>query len=427
MFRRTIGIVLMNSLLWTAGNGLTTGGFLNYFAIELGASASLLGLIAATPETFGISGLASRTLFRWGHRRKTLFLVTSLLARAVTLLIPLLVLPYFSEISLPRTWLLWGSLAVAAIFQGIASVAYHTWLADAVPSEDWGRLFAWRNIGTVTVQLIVPFAGSMLRDYWRHHLPQEAALVTYSVVFLVGIFLQVVSLIPLLSLPEISPRVDTHRPDWSWVGKLLRDRSTRGLLLHAWCLAAANGVTQAVFFKYQFNVLHLSLTKYYLLTNLMYLVQIGTSWWAGRTAASRGHRPALLWGTWLASGALPFWCLATADTWWWLFLAFFCWGAFGAVNVAGPNLMLSYAPQGDSAMHLALFRQLSGLIAGLTGILGGLWLDHLLSTNFTWSPTDSVSLSGFHVIFLVSWVGRMLAAACVIPVHEQSRHTKGVT
>ena len=88
--RRLFGIVLVNSLLWTAGNGLTTGGFLNFFAIELGASASLLGLIAATPETLGISGLATRPLLRWGIQRKSLFLLTSLLARAVSLTIPLL-------------------------------------------------------------------------------------------------------------------------------------------------------------------------------------------------------------------------------------------------------------------------------------------------------------------------------------------------
>lgn len=424
MFRRTMGIVLVNSLLWTAGNGLTTSGFLNYFALELGASASLMGLIAATPETFGVSGVASRSLFRWGMRRKALFLTTSLLARVAALLIPLLACQFAVWDAWPRAWLLWGSLAVAAVFQGIASVAYHTWLADAVPAEDWGRLFAWRNIATVAVQLVVPLSGAMLRDYWRDHLPQEWALVTYSAVFVAGISLQAAALIPMLRLPDIAPRLAVRRPDWSLAWAVLRQRDTRWLLLHAWCLAAANGLTQAVFFKYQIQVLHLSLSGFYLLTDMMYLVQIGTSWLAGYYAATRGHRPSLLWGTFIASCALPFWCAATADTWWLLFPAFCCWGAFGAVNVAGPNLMLSYAPRGDSSIHFALFRQIAGLLAGLAGIVGivgGLWLDHLQSTKFQWSIGGLATLSSFHVIFLVSWAGRMLAAACVIPVREAGK------
>ncbi len=420
-YRRTMGIVIVNSLLWTAGNGLTTGGFLNYFALELGASASLLGLIAATPETFGISGLASRSLIRLGIQRKALFLTTSLLARAAALLIPLLACQFSLWDAWPRAWLLWGSLAVAAVFQGLASVAYHTWLADAVPSEDWGRLFAWRNIATAVVLLVVPLSGALLRDFWRDHLPPEWALATYSGVFIAGIGLQAASLIPLLRLPEIAPRLAAHRPDWSLAWAVLRQRDTRWLLLHSWCLAAANGLTQAVFFKYQYNVLHLSLSQYYLLTNTMYLVQIATSWLTGRYSVTAGHRPALLWGTFVASCALPFWCLAQAETWWLLFPAFVCWGAFGAVNVAGPNLMLGHAPPGDSTLHLALFRQVAGLLAGLTGILGGLWLDSLQKTNFHLTLGTGAALNAFQVIFLVSWAGRMLAAACVLPVREAEK------
>lgn len=200
---RLIHIVLVNSVLWTAGSG----GFLNYFVLELGASAASLGPIAAMPKTFGISGLATRRLFRWGLPRKTLYLGTSLTARAASLIIPLLAFPLFHAESPSRV----------------------------------GRLFG----------------------------------------------------------------------------------------------------------------------------------------------------------------------------------AFFCWGAFGAVNVAGPNLMLGYAPRGDSAIHLALFHQVAGSLAGLTRILGGVWLDFLLRTKVEWRWHETIVLSGFHAIFLVSWIGRLLAAACVIPVREK--------
>ncbi len=410
---------MLNSVLWSAGNSLTTGGFLNYFASELGASTFLLALIAATPETMGLSGLATRPLLRWGVRRKSLFLVASILARTTALIIPLLAWNRPAANTEWTSWLLWMAIAVAAVFQGVSAVAYHTWLADALPVEDWGRFFAWRNISSISVQLVLPLAGASLRDYWKSHLPPEWSLITYSAVFLAGIGLQLASLWPLAQLPDVPAQLSEQRTDWSLLGTILRDGNLRWLLAHSWCLAAANGLTQAVFIKYQIQVLHLSLSRYYLLADLMWGMQIVTSWLAGWSAAKHGHRPALWWGSLAASCALPFWMIATAETWWLLLGAFLCWGAFGAVNVAGPNLMLSYAQRGDSTIELGLFRQVAGLIAGLSGIAGGLWLDALLRADFAWTVSEDITLDGYRMIFLVSWIGRVLAALLVLGVRER--------
>src|SRR5262249_30611657 len=137
------------------------------------------------------------------------------------------------------------------------------------------------------------------------------------------------------------------------------------------------------------------------------------------------HRRVLFQSTLITSMALGFWCLADATQWWWLFGAFFCWGAFGAVNVAGPNLMLCQAPPGDNAHHLALFRQIAGVIAGISGILGGLWLDSMIGPSTSKSPQPPVS--AFQLIFVMSWVGRMLAAFLVLGVSskEEPSHSNG--
>ncbi len=136
---------MLNSVLWSAGNSLTTGGFLNYFASELGASTFLLALIAATPETVGLAGLATRPLLRWGVRRKSLFLVTSILARTTALVIPLLAWNRTAEHGAWTPWLLWTAIAAAAVFQGVSAVAYHTWLADALPVGAWWVVRNWTS------------------------------------------------------------------------------------------------------------------------------------------------------------------------------------------------------------------------------------------------------------------------------------------
>lgn len=126
-----------------------------------------------------------------------------------------------------------------------------------------------------------------------------------------------------------------------------------------------------MFFQYQVRIVKLSLTGYYALVTCMIVLQMVTSTWAGRCTTTADHRRVLFWSTLITSMALEFWCLADPSAWWWLFGAFLCWGYFGAVNVAGPNLMLCHAPAGDNTHHLALFRQVAGALAGISGIFGG--------------------------------------------------------
>jgi len=403
--------IAINAALWTAGNALTTGGFLNYFAADLGARGFSLAILMATPELVGLSGMASRSLWRWNGDRRRVWLITTLIARFITFLIPCVGLfrQSFSPATVP--WVLIGVLVVAQAAQGIATTLYFSWLADLVPSPDWGRLFARRNIAALSIQLVLPILAAWFRDDAKKRFDPATLWWVYAVVFSVGALLLLASIWPMLTLPhpQAAPQ-ERSRFHFGALLSLLQNRNVRWLLAHSWCLALANGVTQAVFFQYQIRVVKLGLTGYYVMASCMVLLQIVTSAWAGRCRTAADHRRVLFQSTFITSLALGFWCLADAASWWWLFGAFCCWGAFGAVNVAGPNLMLCQAPPGDNAHHLALFRQVAGVVAGISGILGGWWLDHLLATF------ANTSVSAFHLIFVVSWIGRALAAFFVLGV-----------
>jgi len=59
-----------------------------------------------------------------------------------------------------------GSLALSQAAQAISYVSYVAWLSDAVPSGRWGRFFAARNVGELSVLLVVPVAAGYSRDWW---------------------------------------------------------------------------------------------------------------------------------------------------------------------------------------------------------------------------------------------------------------------
>jgi Na+/melibiose symporter-like transporter len=422
--QRVTRAVVWNQALWTAGYSLTTGGFLTYFGYELGATAFLVSVLLIVPETAGIVGLVARWLIQHTGNRKRVWLTCSMAARFISLGIPLLAFPQLRPSGLDPLIAMIVCLAVSQAFQAIAYVAYISWLADLVPEARWGRFFAARNISKLSVLLVVPVAAGFLRDWWRttvrqNDMADETALLAYVVVFSIGIVLLLASMLPLLRLPNVSTRAETIAlPEWKIITASFANRSLRFLFLHNWWLAIANGLTQAAFFLYSVRVLGISLATYYVFFCLMQLVKMPVSWATGHICDRFGNKAPLFWGLVIAALALPFWMFATKERWWLLGGAYFFWGAFAAVNIAGRNLVLKLSSPGDNTAQLALFRLGGGLLAGLSGLAGGIWLDQLLKNEFHFN-IGSQQFEAYHLLFLLSFIGRITAALWVLPIQER--------
>lgn len=438
--------VVLNQLLWTAGSTLVTGGFLLYFARELGTVAGydrgtmaiVTACLLAIPETVGVAALLGRAIVRIVGSRKRVYIGCSIAARIVSVGIPLLAFPGLRPEGLNPLWVMIALLAVVEALQAVAYVAYLSWIADLAPEERWGRFFAIRNVAKMVALLFVPTTAGFLRDTWRHGVPSwittrlgivdppewwtaglsnHASLVAYVVAFGVGIGLLVLSILPMVRLPEV-PLADEALPrtDWQRAGEAFRDPSMRYLLVHQWWLAAANGLTQVAFFEFLFRHLGFGLGPFYLLFVVMRLVKLPVSVWAGGWCDAGEAKPTLVGSLLIASGALGLWLAATPERWWLVFGAYALWGTYAAANLAGRQLTLELAPRGDNTTHLALFRHIGGLCAGLSGLAGGFWLHHLQAIEFS-TTLAGYEIDPYRLLFAVSLAGRMTAVVWLIPVH----------
>ncbi|MFQ5735056.1 MAG: MFS transporter [Planctomycetaceae bacterium] len=416
--------VAVNQALWTAGYSLTSGGFLVYFGKELGATGFVLALLLVVPETAATFGLLSRWVIQRVGNRKRVFLRFSVIARVASLGIPVSAFVDSNSSGMEPLHVMVALLAVVHVVQSIAYLSYLSWLSDLVTDRHWGRFFSIRNIAKLGVLLVVPVVAGYLRDWWRRDVSADVALWAYVAAFGVGTALQLVSLLPMLKLPDVPVRAATAAlPEWRLLKAAFRDRSMRFLLIHNWWLALANGLTQAAFFLYLFGPLGVGLGTFYVLLCVMRIVKIPVSWITGGLCDRYGHKGPLFWGVLAASCAMPFWLLATPSAWWWVFGAYATWGAFAAANIAGRNLALELAPRSDNTPHLGLFRLIGGLLAGLSGLLGGLWLDQLKVTGFG-LDVGGYELGRFQLLFAVSWAGRISAAFWLLPVREERRRVR---
>ncbi len=413
---RVIRAVVWNQLLWTAGYALTSGGFLLYFAAELGAKGFVTATLLALPELVGLSAVGTRPLVRWFGHRKWLWASAGLLARLASLAISLMAFPSLRPTSHGALTVLIVALAVSQVLQSISYVALLSWLADLVPETRWGRFFATRNLARIAVQMVVPVAAGYARDYWKSHLPASVALWAYVLAFAIGTLLLLLSMIPLIRLPDPT----RHQPssdDPHVLERVADRRSFLLLLIHGWWLAAANGLTQAAFFRYRIGPLNISLGTYYLLENTMLAVMIPVSLISGRISDRRGNKWLLFWGVTIAAAAMPVWLVVTRERWWVLFFAQAFWGAFAAANLGGYNLLLKLSPRRGNTLHLALFQQGSGLLAGLSGLFGGWWLDQLLAASFH-AQVGSYNVDAYRLLFLISFAGRITAPLWILPIRE---------
>ncbi|MEZ6064185.1 MAG: MFS transporter [Planctomycetaceae bacterium] len=264
--------------------------------------------------------------------------------------------------------------------------------------------------------LIMPAVVTLLRQHWGEWLGGSGVTGGYLVIFLIGNALQLVTIVPLLRVHDLP--IDDWRdggPAWRELVTTCRTQpNLRWIILSAWWLAFAQGLTQAPFFRYQVNVLHQPIETYLLLSGLMYGLQIPLSTLGGWLSDHSGDRGPTMFGLLLVSLAMLFWFLARPGQSAWLIGAYATWGLFGLVNVCQRNLLLRHARHVENATPLAALEQISGLLAGVAGLTGGWLLDQLLARLGTSSP-----LMPYFILFGISWFGRATAPLWLLPVRRQ--------
>jgi len=417
--KQILSLVLLNQLLWTAGYSLTTSRFLYYFASDLGANAWMIAVLHVIPETFGVLGLTSRLWIKQFRSRKKTFLWFSLVARAVSLLIPLFAFVQLGPENASLLWFFAAIIAVVHICQAVAYLAYISWLSDLVNNKHWGQFFAWRNIAKICVLLVVPVSGGFLRDWWKQNSAPSVAMWAYVATYLVGTILMVCSLWPMLRLSAVPVKFVSAVKQTQARGLRgwYHHRSLLFLYIHNWWLAFFNGLTQSVFFSFLFGSLHISLGWFYVLLSIMRVVKLPVSYYSGKYCDHNKDKQILMFSLLGASSGLLFWMMATPAQPLWVAGGYAAWGLFAAANISGRNLLLKLAPSSDNATELALFRQVGGMLAGLSGLLGGFLLQRMLNANSQWE-LYTIQVTPFQLLFAISLLGRYLALLWLIPVRE---------
>src|SRR5262249_11154855 len=213
------------------------GGVLTAWALHLGASPLVIGLLAALPVASNVLNLPAAWLTHVVGRKR---LAVTAIGASRLMYLPLVMFPFLSLGDATRLRLFITLVAVTMVLAVIGNNAWIAWMSDLVPASVRGRFFGRRTMFLTLAGAFSSLAAGLLLDAlsplgWK----SEALAGLAAVACLAGL----VSVWLLLRQQELAPATAGAESDGrSALTACLGDRATRSFLWYqlAWNAAVAS-------------------------------------------------------------------------------------------------------------------------------------------------------------------------------------------
>jgi MFS family permease len=346
----------------------TSGIFLVKYALRLGASDALLGLLAALPFLAQTLQVATAALLERGHEGRRALTANTLLAARLLWLVP----AGAALGLLAGGGALWAFLAVVLASSLLATAGAHAWLSwmgDLVPTRVRGRYFGFRGAIGAVVAVASAWAGGAALDALERGAPGRGFAAVYGAAALAGLLAWVAIRRQYHPAPRRVPEREPFGRLWraTWAS---RDNRRVFAFFSAWNVAL--GVAVPFWAKYMERDLGMSTAAIGVQGTVGLLVGAAFAPAWGRAIDRVGLRPVLLANA-CAIAAIPFlWLFARPGTLLPVWIDCAAVGIFWTgFNLAALNVPLSCAPPRGRATFLGVFGALTGLAMGGACILGG--------------------------------------------------------
>ena len=371
--RHNVRQSLLDGMAYSVMTGFS-GPFLSVFAMALGATNYMVGLLVSLPALAGMIGQAIGALLASGSSRKLPVVVAwAALNRAFFLLFA--VLPF---LPVPRAWVFVVAVTLMNLPAGVAGLTWTALMQKLFPPEYRGQIFGQRNAFISAATLTATALGGYLLTALRYP-------VNYTVLNLLSFAFLMVSLHYLTTLREPAPAAqaaERHRAGAEMLKALRRVRKNRPFTSFMaaigtfWFGLFLPSALYPILFVREMNM---PTTWIGLLYTAGGLAAFLTYRFWGRFSDRHGHRLTLA----ITATARPlhgllycfvrsFWAPSVIE------LVFA--GFVSGFDLSAFNSVLELAPQEDSPTYIAAFNIVNGLVM-LSAPLVGVWLASLTSVR----------------------------------------------
>jgi len=396
---------------------LTESVFLVGFAVTvLNAPNTLIGVLAAIPFLAQLLQIPSVYIIHKAGKRKSVNVATQLGNRLAILGMALI--PFFSVLDI-RLILLVVFVAVQAIFNGIGSPSWNSWLRDLVPVNQLGRFFSVRMAATGLVAIVVSLLGGQFIGLWTDLYIQDSG-IGYSILFFIAFLFGMIAVYFTATTPEPKLIVPDRGQKFSQlVAKPFKDANFKQLIWFSIVWTFSTALVSPFFTVYLLNRAGLQLPAITILVAITQLVSIVFFRFWGRLSDRFSNKSILQVSSPLFIISTLMWTFtAMADFYSMkiplLVLIHIVSGFSSAgVNLATSNIGLKLAPRGEATSYLASRGSVVALAGGAAPLIGGAAADFFTQYGFrldltftfpggSFSNFPAYDITGLDFIFIIS-------------------------
>ncbi len=161
--KKGLSYIIKDGLATQAMVTLTSGIFLVAFGLELGASNTVIGLLAAIPPIAELIQMPAISVVERVRNRRLICIGASIIARLFWVVIALIPFLFGPTAAVPVLIL---SLVLYGCISAISHCSWNSWMRDLVPQEILGSFFSRRMSLSLIVGIVLSLAASL---YYRFH------------------------------------------------------------------------------------------------------------------------------------------------------------------------------------------------------------------------------------------------------------------
>ncbi len=379
---------------------LTGGAFLVAFAIKLGASNFVIGLLAAIGPLSQLLQLPSIFLVEKIRNRRAIVVITAGLSRLCWLVIALSPFLFGAKIGLA---VLLVSMIAASALGAISGCGWNSWMRDLIPQNILGAFFSKRMRIATGVGIALSVPAAIYLDLWKK-LFAEYEVHAYSILFLAGFAAGALGLYYLYKTPEKRmPAVVEKSSILKLLSKPFRDENFRKLIVFMCSWNFAVNLAAPFFMVYMLKRLGLSMSFIIGLSILSQVLNFTFLRIWGKFTDSFSNKSVLAICGPLFILSILAWTFTTMPEKYFLtipllIIVHIVIGLSSAgVSLASGNISMKLAPEGQATSYLAANTIVNSIAAGIAPILGGKFADFFANRQLDWvlnykGPTEEFSL-----------------------------------
>lgn len=394
-----LSYIIKDGLATQAMVTLTSGIFLVAFGLQLGASNTVIGLLAAIPPLAELIQMPAITIVEQVRNRRLICVSASIIARLFWLVIALI--PFIVGLTAAVPVLI-ISLVLYGCISAVSHCSWHSWMRDLVPQEILGSFFSRRMALSLALGSVLSLAAGALIDIIQKN-PAYPPVTAYSVIFLGGFIAGLAGIWYMSRIPEPLMMEAAKVPLIEQMRATFHDDNFSRLIafLGSWNFAV--NLAAPFFTVYLLVMLDFDITVVIILAVLSQLSSVLSYGMWGRIADRFSYKSVLR-----VSGPLFMLCILG-----WTFttlpsrhlltipllivLHILMGVSTAGVTLASANIGLKLAPRGGATAYLATISITNSLSAGIAPIIGGMFVDSFkateLSLTLNWkSPGTAIAI-----------------------------------